>query len=594
MALEDGVEAMELQSNVQKQQEDAPPSTARPPPTNESSSSTQEPASATAGKAELSVNAAKKLAKAKKKEEEKAAKKREQEERQKQQEANVVDFAKDNYGKLPEPRPRPDVTTITDLQDLSAAEKDVTVQVRVQNTRAQAAKLVFLILRQGFSTIQAVVAAAGSEAEGGVSRQMVKWVAALSSETVAEVSGTVKEPNEPIASASISGLEIHVKKIYVVAEAVAQFPMQLESALLPELKEGEEEEEEEEGKGAKKDSKTSKIPRVSLKTRLDNRVVDLRTPTNAAITRIKHGVSQLFQEYLIGKGFVQIFTPKLMASASEGGSNVFAVKYFERMAYLAQSPQLHKQMAIGGDCGRVFEIGPVFRAENSNTHRHMTEFVGLDLEMTFKVHYHEVLDVLEGLFVHIFNGLKERYAREIEIVRKQYPVEEFQVPQNGQQMVRLTFSEGVSMLREAGETLDDYEDLSTPHERQLGKLVKEKYGTDFFILDQFPLAIRPFYTMPSSGDAKLSNSYDFFMRGEEIMSGAQRIHRHALLVERMQALGVQSDHEGLKDYVDSFKYGTPPHAGGGIGLERVVFLYLGLGNIRKASMFPRDPQRLRP
>jgi aspartyl-tRNA synthetase len=305
-----------------------------------------------------------------------------------------------------------------------------------------------------------------------------------------------------------------------------------------------------------------------------------------------------------------------MGGASEGGANVFAVTYFERVAYLAQSPQLHKQMAIGGDLERVYEIGPVFRAENSNTHRHMTEvrllhrraalqkivliplvaqFIGLDLEMTFKVHYHEVLDLLEGLFVHIFNGLKSRYASEIEIVRRQYPVEEFKVPAAGEKMLRLTFAEGVALLRAAGEDIADNEDLSTPHERLLGKLVKEKYDTDFFIMDKFPLAVRPFYTMPSPEDPQnLSNSYDFFMRGEEIMSGAQRVHQYDLLKERMKTFGVDPENDGLRDYVESFKYGTPPHAGGGIGLERVVFLYLGLGNIRKASMFPRDPQRLRP
>lgn len=215
--------------------------------------------------------------------------------------------------------------------------------------------------------------------------------------------------------------------------------------------------------------------------------------------------------------------------------------------------------------------------------------------MTFKVHYHEVLDLLEGLFVYIFNGLRTRYAAEIDIVRRQYPVEEFKLPAAGEKMLRLTFAEGVAMLRAAGEDIADHEDLSTPHERQLGRLVREKYNTDFFIMDEFPLAVRPFYTMPSPKDPKnLSNSYDFFMRGEEIMSGAQRVHQHDLLVERMKAFGVDTEGDGVKDYVDSFKYGTPPHAGGGIGLERVVFLYLGLGNIRKASMFPRDPQRLRP
>ena len=315
------------------------------------------------GSTELSTNALKKLAKSKEKEEKKAAKKREQEQKLKEQETNTPDFARDNYGDIPEPRSRP--TNLKGLNDISA-EEEVAVQARLQNTRAQTAKLVFLLLREGFSTLQAVVAA-GDEAQQ-VSRQMAKWVASLNIESIVEVYGVVKKPKDPVSSATISGLELHVKKIYVIAAAAAQFPMQLESALLPELRE-----DEEADPSGLEDSKTSKTPKVSLKTRLDNRVVDLRTPTNAAITWIKHGVSQLFQGFLRERGFVQIFTPKLMAAASEGGSNVFAVKYFERSAYLAQSPQLHKQMAIGGDCGRVFEIGPVFRAENSNTHRHMTE-----------------------------------------------------------------------------------------------------------------------------------------------------------------------------------------------------------------------------
>ena len=318
---------------------------------------------------EPSANALKKLAKAKEKEEKKAAKKKEQDEKQKQQEAGTEDFAKENYGDLPDPRPQP--VNLKLLVDVSADE-EVTVQARVQNARVQTGKLVFLLLRQGFSTIQAVVAAGDESSQ--VSRQMTKWTASLNLESIVEVFGVVQKTKNPVASATVSDLEIHVKKLYVVAEAISQFPMQLESALLPELPE-----DEEEHLPDQEESKTSKIPKVSLKTRLDNRVVDLRTPTNAAITRIKHGVSQLFQEYLSSKGFVQIFTPKLIAAASEGGSNVFAVKYFERTAYLAQSPQLYKQLAIGGDCQRVYEIGPVFRAENSNTHRHMTEVSYHDL-----------------------------------------------------------------------------------------------------------------------------------------------------------------------------------------------------------------------
>ena len=205
----------------------------------------------------------------------------------------------------------------------------------------------------------------------------------------------------------------------------------------------------------------------------------------------------------------------MMAGASEGGANVFKVNYFKGDAFLAQSPQLHKQMLIAADFERVFEIGPVFRAENSNTHRHLTEFTGLDLEMAFEEHYDEVIDVLVDMFMFIFTELKSRYGKEIEVVRKQYPVDEFKLPKDGK-MVRLTFKEGLQLLKEIeGVDLPPFEDLSTEHEKLLGKIVHDKYDTDFYILDKFPLAARPFYTMPDVQDANYSNSYDFFMRGEE-------------------------------------------------------------------------------
>ena len=223
------------------------------------------------------------------------------------------------------------------------------------------------------------------------------------------------------------------------------------------------------------------------------------------------------------------------------------------------------------------------------------QFTGLDVEMAFEEHYHEVLDVLEELLLYIFNGLSTKFTHEIATVRKQYPVEEFAFPTLGE-VPRLTFSEGISLLRTVPgrEDLPDDDDLSTENERILGGLVKQKYGTDFYILDKFPLSVRPFYTMPDPNNSKFSNSYDFFMRGEEILSGAQRVHDSTLLQERITSLGIDPDGPGLKDYVDAFRYGVPPHAGGGIGLERVVFLWLGLGNIRKASAFPRDPTRLKP
>ena len=236
-------------------------------------------------------------------------------------------------------------------------------------------------------------------------------------------------------------------------------------------------------------------------------------------------------------------------------------------------------MCICSDFQRVYEIGPVFRAENSNTHRHMTEFVGLDLEMSFEEHYHEVLDVIDELFVFIFRGLKDRYSRELDAVNRQWPFEDLKFLDK---TLKLTFDEGVKMLRDAGVVMGDFDDLTyvssafgfctknsyiffrrTENERKLGVLVKEKYKTDFFMLDKFPLAIRPFYTMPDPALPGYSNSYDFFIRGEEILSGAQRIHDPELLTQKAKEHDI--DPEKIKPYVEAFRYGAPPHGGGGIG-----------------------------
>lgn len=170
---------------------------------------------------------------------------------------------------------------------------------------------------------------------------------------------------------------------------------------------------------------------------------------------------------------------------------------FTATAYLAQSPQFYKQMAVCADFGRVFEIGPVFRAENSNTHRHMTEFMGLDLEMAFHYHYHEVLDVMDRLFVGIFKGLNTRFKRELEAIGQQFPFEPLQFLEP---TLRITFTEGIQLLRGAGQEIGDTDDLSTRQEKELGRLVKEKYKTDFFILDKYPKAVRPFYTMTCEDD----------------------------------------------------------------------------------------------
>ena len=193
------------------------------------------------------------------------------------------------------------------------------------------------------------------------------------------------------------------------------------------------------------------------------------------------------------------------------------------------------------------------------------------------------------MFISIFRGLSEKYKHEIELVNKQFPRDKFTWLEP---TLRIEWPEAIAMLREAGEEIGDFEDISTPQEKLLGRLVKTKYGTDFYVLDKFPLCIRPFYTMPDPHNPAYSNSYDIMMRGEEIMSGAQRIHDPALLEERAKEHGLEM-HE-IEAYIDAFKYGCPPHGGGGVGMERVVMLFLGLPNIRKTSLFPRDPKRVTP
>ncbi|KAJ5326873.1 uncharacterized protein N7506_009975 [Penicillium brevicompactum] len=510
-----------------------------------------------------SKNAAKKAAKDKIKAEKAAARAAQEKAQAAAQDAN--DTAKDLYGALPEAEGLVTATKFTELSE-EQYEKEITVVARVDNARVQSAKLAFLMLRQQGQKVQAVIAAAEP-----ISRQMIKYTGGLNVNSIVQVTGIVKKPEIPISSASIQNLEIHIRKVYMISEAAQMLPMQVDAD------------------GA---------PIVTLKTRLDNRVLDLQTETSQAITWISSGVSQLFAEYMIKSGSRWISTPKLVGAATEGGSGVFEVKYFKRNAYLAQSPQLYKQMCIAGDMENVFEIAPVFRAEDSNTHRHLTEFSGLDFEKTFRGHYHEVLDFAEDLLVFILTQLKERYAPQIATVQKSYPkAGDFKLPKDGKAL-RLNYMDGVALLKEAGVDVSELEsfenDFSTAMEKQLGQIIREKYDTDFYVLDKFPMAVRPFYTKADPNDKRFSNSYDFFMRGEEIMSGAQRINDIKELEESMRAKGLEPNQEGFEDYLNAFRQGCPPHAGGGLGLNRIVMFFLGLPNVRLASLFPRDPQRLRP
>lgn len=307
-----------------------------------------------------SKSALKKAAKEKAKAE-KAAQ-REEQARHDLERAEASDTAKHLYGTLPSSPPESQqFTELSELYDAKEGQ-EVTVDARVHNARVQSAKLAFLVLRKEAHTIQAVIGEGGTHK---ISRQMVKWCGGINIESVVRVTGLVKQPKEPVTSTSISDFELHVQGLYMISEAVEKLPVQVKDCMRPPPI------GEENPQGNELDSQG--LPAVSLSVRLNNRVLDVRAAANSAIFELQSGISNLFIEYMNKHDFKWIQSSKMVEAATEGGSGVFEIKYFESKAYLTQSPQFFKQMAIAMDMDRVCEIGPVFRAENSNTHRHLTE-----------------------------------------------------------------------------------------------------------------------------------------------------------------------------------------------------------------------------
>jgi|UPI000581B1BD aspartyl-tRNA synthetase len=562
-----------------------------PPPKEEKKKKQDSPAEADEVPSEKNKEkrAAKAAAKAEK-EAKKVAQREERARREAEKTAKLAGIGQDNFGDAPLIQSQIITDKVwTPIQNLkpSLAGESVLVRGHLQTARA-VGKGAFVLVRSSLYSVQGV-AFESKDDDGAVSSAMIKYMAGLPAESVVDMRGIVTVPDQPVDSATQKMVEIKIESFHCVAKAKKALPFQMEDACRPDSGKETDIGAYNEDDPEVVDSEDGLI-HIGQKMRLDYRWIDLRTPANQSIFRIESMVGCLFREFLLQRGFVEIHTPKLIGGASEGGSDVFTLDYFGQSACLAMSPQLHKQMtAACSGFERVFETGPVFRAENSNTRRHLCEFTGLDLEMVIHEHYDEVLAVMSELFIYIFDGVNERCKPELERVREQHPFEDLQYLSP---TLKLTFAEGCALLREAGIDQDNYEDLSTENEKKLGDIVKQKYGTDFFFLDKFPLAVRPFYTMPDPNDPKLSNSYDFFIRGQEIVSGAQRVHDPDLIEERAKALGI--DVESIADYVESFRHGALPHGGGGIGLERVVMLFLGLPNIRKAAWFPRDPKRISP
>lgn len=482
---------------------------------------------------------------------------------------------KARYGELPlvqsSSRPRDARVRLDDISSANVGQ-EVLFTARLHIVRRMSSKLVFLIFRQQLATFQGVL----HEKPGSKSIAMIQWAERLRLGSIICVRGVVQAPEVPVLGCTIHDVELDIEQIHLVVHREEPVPFSVYEAEI---------------RTAEEDRVEGRRSHIPDRTRLNNRVLDLRTPTSQSIFRIQSALSNIFRTSLDEQGFIEIHTPKLQGSATESGASVFQVNYFGRDAFLAQSPQLAKQMAIAADFGRVYEIGAVFRAENSNTHRHLTEYTGLDLEMAIDEHYHEMLEVLDSVIKNILKGVYGRYRREVEIVKHQFPSEDV-VWLEETPIIR--FSDGIKMLNDSGwrdedgNPLPDNEDLHTRDEIHLGELVKEKYGADYYILDKFPVGARPFYAMPDPEDPRLTNSFDIFIRGQEIVSGGQRIHDPRMLEENMRRAGINPDM--MEEYMEGFRWGAPPHAGAGVGLERLLMLLLNLGNIRLASLFPRDPR----
>ncbi len=399
----------------------------------------------------------------------------------------------------------------------------------------------FLILRDRGGLIQTVVdPSAGIDING------------VGKEFVVEVEGRVMpEPRAP------GGAEVHLAALKVLARA-HEPPLEINRPAI--------------------------LAKTHLDKILDHRPISVRAMPIRAIFKVQSEIIRAFSEYLRSQGFTEFKSSKIVATGTEGGANLFQIEYFERRAYLAQSPQFYKQTMVGSGFERVFEVGPVYRAEKHETSRHINEYTSLDFEMGFIRDEQDVIAMQVGLLGHICGEVADRCPAELELLGARVPVIGDSIPQ-------LTFKEAVRKVEESGHQLPAG-DLDPEGERRLSEWALKEHGSEFVYVVGFPLAHRPMYTHFREEDPAVSRSFDLLFRGLEITTGSQRIHDHDLLVAKMRERGL--DPEQYKGYLSIFKHGMPPHGGLAIGLERLTMQILGLSNVKEATLFPRDRRRLEP
>ncbi len=426
--------------------------------------------------------------------------------------------------------------------NIKAEDGSVSINGWVQDVR-NLGGISFLILRDRFGTVQVTMPKKKIEPE------LFEMLTTLSRESAVKITGDVKESNQ-----TELGLEIIPTSAEIVSEAGTPLPMGV----------------------------IDKV-NVEIDTRLNHRFIDLRKPEVKAIFELKSIMYSIITEVCCEHGFTQVATPKINSSGAEGGATLFKVDYFGREAYLAQSPQLYKQMLMSSGLDRVFEISPAFRAEHSNTNRHVTEFVSFDGEIAWIDSQEDVMRMLETVVDRVLSGISERGKRQLSVLGKTLNVPATPYP-------RLTYSECLDIVRENGLALKDGDDLGTEGEKIIGDYMNAK-GFDLYFICEYPEEAKPFYIMEKDG-TPFSYSFDLDYKGQEISSGGQREHRIDRLTERMKKKGL--DPEDFEFYLEAFRFGMPSHGGWGIGTERLLVKMLDLPNIREAILFPRDLSRLSP
>lgn len=323
---------------------------------------------------------------------------------------------------------------------------------------------------------------------------------------------------------------------------------------------------------------------TSLEAKLDRRSLSLRNILERARFRIQEGIVRGFRDFLYEQGFTEIHTPKIGAKSAEGGANMFRLSYFHRPAVLQQSPQLYKQMMVGV-FDRVFETGPVFRAEKHNTRRHLNEYTSLDFEMGYIHSFLDICAMETGFLQYTMNLLEKEYSKELKLLNITLP--------DVEKIPYVRFDEAKRLVSEKyNRKIRNPFDLEPEEEELIGKYFKEEYNADFVFVTHYPSKKRPFYAMDDPEDTRYTLSFDLLYHGLEITTGGQRIHDLIMLEEKIQAKGMTE--EGLEQYLDAFRFGMPPHGGLGIGLERLTMQLLGEDNVREACLFPRDMSRLEP